>query len=307
MAVPSLNGVNKFIGRQLNKAAKSNFIVKRLEAGFSEPAKFAAAMLITSIVSKDLIGCVLYTTQSLHNKEIPEEKRKFVASLDLMNGILMVGGQLLIGKLIEKQFIPEWFGKYFSGTIKDKHTSEETPLSEIPQARLAEDNLHGMVKDALIINDKHDKPIKVNKQIKDIRRRLEKAGINFEEIKKLSSAQLDKEIQQITSELIKRVGKDSKKFKAIEAGFCILAGALATTALTKRTIVPMISTPLASWYKERFMDKKNQKPTGVETNNTVTPDNPKTPQDEYLDHTVAPWTHTNKDGDKAVFNSIVSR
>lgn len=296
---------NKFVGNQLNKFAKWPKMVSNLEKGFSEPAKFAAAMLVTSIVSKDLVGCFLYTWQSLHNKEIPEEKRKFVASLDLMNGILMVGGQLVIGKLIEAKFIPKWFGSLYSGTVKNKFTGELTSLgSEGQNARLAEGNLLGMVKNALLLNDKNGNPIKVSKEILNIRKRIKAANINFEEITKLPPEELDKQIKIIAEELIKRVGKESTKFAAIEAGFCLFAGALATTALTKRTFVPLISTPLAGWFKSRFMDKKTAK---SQQNNADKSDNPKTPQDEYLDHTVAPWAYTNKDGDKLVINSVISK
>ena len=49
---------------------------------------------VTSIVLKDGIGCVMYVAQSLNNKRIPDEKRKFVASLDLTNGILMILAQI---------------------------------------------------------------------------------------------------------------------------------------------------------------------------------------------------------------------
>ena len=41
------------------------------------------AVGVGSVVAKDGIGCVLYTYQSLHNESIPEDKRPFVAALDL--------------------------------------------------------------------------------------------------------------------------------------------------------------------------------------------------------------------------------
>ena len=56
---------------------------------------------ITTVVliqpTKDLLGCYLNTTGSLHNKEIPPERRNYQAGLDLTNGLLMVVFQLLLG------------------------------------------------------------------------------------------------------------------------------------------------------------------------------------------------------------------
>jgi len=54
-----------------------------------------AAMIATvSNVSKDAVNCAYYTIQSLNNERIPEDQRKFVAALDLANGIMNVGVQL---------------------------------------------------------------------------------------------------------------------------------------------------------------------------------------------------------------------
>lgn len=56
-----------------------------------------AAMIATvSNVSKDAVNCAYYTIQSLNNERIPEDQRKFVAALDLSNGIMNVGVQLLM-------------------------------------------------------------------------------------------------------------------------------------------------------------------------------------------------------------------
>lgn len=53
-----------------------------------------SAVGVTSIVLRDGLGCYLYVTQSLNNEKIPEDKRKFVAALDLVNGVLMMGLQI---------------------------------------------------------------------------------------------------------------------------------------------------------------------------------------------------------------------
>lgn len=59
-------------------------------------AATAAIIATVSNVSKDAVNCAYYTVQSLNNERIPEDQRKFVAALDLSNGILNVGLQILM-------------------------------------------------------------------------------------------------------------------------------------------------------------------------------------------------------------------
>ena len=59
-------------------------------------AATAALIATVSNVSKDAVNCAYYTYQSLNNERIPEGQRKFVAALDLSNGILNVGIQILM-------------------------------------------------------------------------------------------------------------------------------------------------------------------------------------------------------------------
>ena len=59
-------------------------------------AATAALIATVSNVSKDAVNCAYYTYQSLNNERIPESQRKFVAALDLSNGILNVGIQILM-------------------------------------------------------------------------------------------------------------------------------------------------------------------------------------------------------------------
>lgn|SRR5574344_714606 len=66
------------------------------------PGDIAATIALISTTTKDAVNCYYYVTQSLNNKKIPEEKRKFVAGLDLANGILNVGFQLGLGSIVNK-------------------------------------------------------------------------------------------------------------------------------------------------------------------------------------------------------------
>ncbi len=61
------------------------------------PAMFFA----TSLVAKDVVGCVMYTSTARANKQYTPEKRSDVANYDLANGIINVGLQLLAIKPIE--------------------------------------------------------------------------------------------------------------------------------------------------------------------------------------------------------------
>lgn len=77
---------------------------------------------VFSIVAKDGYGCYLYVKQSLENKKIPDDKRKFVAALDLANGGLMILMQLLMyftisHKVVQSKMFDKMFGKFFDRPV----------------------------------------------------------------------------------------------------------------------------------------------------------------------------------------------
>ena len=107
MAVTS-NAIEKGV----NRVANSNFMRK----AFSERAgEIAATVALASTTTKDAVNCIYYTKQSLENEKIPEEKRKFVAAIDLSNGVLNVLSQLTIGAYIKNK-APEIFDFLFKKT-----------------------------------------------------------------------------------------------------------------------------------------------------------------------------------------------
>lgn len=114
-----LSGIATCMGKALDYTATRKWCAKTLDYATKDPMKYATYMVIASIVSKDFINCYYYTTQSLNNKKIPEEKRKFVASLDLMNGIIMVFGQLLAGIGFEKVMNSKLFNKYIAQKLDE--------------------------------------------------------------------------------------------------------------------------------------------------------------------------------------------
>src|SRR5574344_679258 len=71
-----------------------------------------------ALVVKDGFGCYLYVKQSLNNKKIPDDKRKFVAALDLTNGGLMIAMQLLAYATISHKLVQsKLFAKMFKKCI----------------------------------------------------------------------------------------------------------------------------------------------------------------------------------------------
>lgn len=111
------------VKKPLDAFAKTKFADKGSTKYQLGNAKYIAALGITSIALKDGLGCYMYVNQSLHNKNIPEDKRKFVAALDLTNGGLMILAQVLMfftisnSKVQEKMF-GKLFGKFFDGPAK---------------------------------------------------------------------------------------------------------------------------------------------------------------------------------------------
>ena len=100
--------------------SETKFIKNKVFPNYEiDNAKFMSAIGVTSIVLKDGLGCYLYVKQSLNNKKIPEDKRKFVAALDLANGGLMIAMQLLMfftisNKKVQNKIFNKLFGKFFT-------------------------------------------------------------------------------------------------------------------------------------------------------------------------------------------------
>lgn len=199
--------IGKPLGKAYNYTITRKWCAKTLESAAKNPAKYAIAMVIVSIVSKDLVGCYYYTKQSLNNKRIPEEKRKFVAAVDLMNGIIMVGGQILAGILFEKILSKILFKKYFDKKL-------DNDILKIHAQKLVE--------------------------------KAKNAGENLN-------------LDATHKELLKQFGSDSTKYKAMKGGLGLMIAFFATTALTKRILAPLFSTPLAGWFKHKYMDNPHKK------------------------------------------------
>ena len=143
----SISSIGKNIGIGIAKASNlkpSRWLGNKFEK-FPEEALAAAA--VTSIILKDGIGCAMYVTQSLNNKKIPDEKRKFVAALDLTNGVLMIAAQIamflamrkysgpIFEKLFKKSFNPISRSNAISRVRMQQALKDSTKIPKKPKVR----------------------------------------------------------------------------------------------------------------------------------------------------------------------------
>ena len=179
------------IAKVENKIMNS-WALKKLTSMRSSSAIATAA--VVSLVSKDALNCYYYVTQSLNNKKIPDDKRNFVAGLDLANGILNIVFQLGLGK-----FIVAHSDKFFDKHIAPKYYGEGA-------------------------------------------------------IKKFAET-MKQNMKQHTPEAIKEAF-DLRKNTA-KSGMKLIATLVGTTIVCKRILVPLIATPMASFFRKQF--DKNKK------------------------------------------------
>lgn len=210
----SINSLNTNVGKFLGWTAKK--MSKGLEKGYREPAKVAALALVTSLVTKDAANCVIYTSQSLNNPRIPEDKRRFVGYMDLINGAINVVGQIGSYLLVEHLLTPKLQGLW-SGTI-EKRGGNITRTKSL----FANDNITNIV--AGVIENKK---------------------AELEKIENVKVDDLLASVKDISAGLFKKLGREGSKAKDITTGVGIVVSSLATTAFIKRIITPLFATPLA--------------------------------------------------------------
>lgn len=191
-----------------NKILDSKILNKFIYKPASEdPARFGARMALASALTKDAVGCYYYVTQSLSNEKIPEDKRNFVAAIDLMNGILNVALQFSVGSWLDKK-APEMF-KWFTNKKLDPNKTREI----------------------------------ASKLSDTIKKEHSSENISMEQIEQFLR---DKKV----------LGATGKTAKWLGVGFSAAVMLIATQVITKRVIVPFLSTPMAGWFKDNVLDKK---------------------------------------------------
>lgn len=148
-----INPISNFFSKTLGAISKSKPVKKMTKAFQENPEGALAITTVGSIVVKDGIGCYKYVTQSINNKDIPEDKRTFVASMDLTNGLLMIGTQIgmffLMRKFSEPMF-NKFFKKSFNPKIKrdilTRLRMESKKAGEIPPRKLEAEKAYSEVR-----------------------------------------------------------------------------------------------------------------------------------------------------------------
>lgn len=111
----------KIVGKPFQMVANFKPMQRFCDKFETSPDKMIAYTTMASIIGKDSIGCYMYVKQSLNNEKIPEEKRSFVAALDLTNGALMIISQLIAFFTLNKASVQnKLFGKFFDKVFDSK-------------------------------------------------------------------------------------------------------------------------------------------------------------------------------------------
>lgn len=118
--------------KKITNALLNSSLGKRL-AKDNASALLTSKIVVASAVTKDAVGCLFYTYQSLNNKRIPEDQRKFVGALDLANGLLNVGVQLLMALGVENLIM-----RFFDKKLAPKYFSEEDSVIQKSYKKLPE-------------------------------------------------------------------------------------------------------------------------------------------------------------------------
>ena len=109
----------EYAAKGIGKLTDSKKVRKICENFKNDPIKYAGYATLASLATKDAVGCYLYVTQSLNNKKIPEDKRRFVANMDLTNGILNVVTQIGLTFGLKKLYKPA-FNKMLKKSFNSK-------------------------------------------------------------------------------------------------------------------------------------------------------------------------------------------
>ena len=152
-----ISSIGQTIGKGIANATNARpaqWLGKKFQ---QDPESALALATVTSIILKDGIGCAMYVTQSLNNKKIPDEKRKFVAALDLTNGVLMIAAQIAMffamrkysGPIFEKLFKKSFNAENKSNIISRIRMLANKANESVPKKLKVEREYEKVKKDSL--------------------------------------------------------------------------------------------------------------------------------------------------------------
>ena len=99
----------------LNKITNSELVNKHIKKAIVDDT-FAAKTLVAINVAKDVFAYGARFATTMKNEEIPEEKRPFVASMDLMSGVVTAAMQIGVGFSLAN---PKFQDKIWDKTFKN--------------------------------------------------------------------------------------------------------------------------------------------------------------------------------------------
>lgn len=110
--------VQKNLLNGVKNIANNKRVLKHIDNVLTNEAAAAKTLIMTN-VCRDAVNYTIYFNQSLNNKKIPDDKRKFVAAFDLANGILVCASQICLGFLFtNKELNNKICKKLFNGLDK---------------------------------------------------------------------------------------------------------------------------------------------------------------------------------------------
>jgi hypothetical protein len=105
--------------RAVNMIAENDYFERRVMKPALDNPNSVVAFLLAANVAKDVLKHGTYAYQSINNKEIPADKRKYVASLDIAMGLATVAAQIVTGLTIANEKLQNAIAKKLFGKLLD--------------------------------------------------------------------------------------------------------------------------------------------------------------------------------------------
>ena len=104
--------------KKLSTFANSHIVKKHIDKCIKSPQFLTNTLLATSI-SKDVFAYTLRVNNTLKNKEIPEDKKSFVATMDAVTRVITALVQVSAGLLLSNKKLQEGICNRLFSELKD--------------------------------------------------------------------------------------------------------------------------------------------------------------------------------------------
>jgi len=113
--------ISDIINKPLKHLANSNLMEKVCKHYRENDGRYIAAFSVGALIAKDAYSCAIYVAKNEKNKNIPEDKKKFISIMDIINFCFTTAVQLIAYSTISKKAVQN---KIFSKVL-GKHFSSE--------------------------------------------------------------------------------------------------------------------------------------------------------------------------------------